>query len=435
MGIKDKAKAFGKKFKLDSHHAIERFGVFFGIFALMGTIVIAGSGAAAIKAGSDTLSHTALYNTEFTSSKTQLKGDVDGIYTNKAGDRALVMMHFGTKASISYNAADYQAFLLGSDTDLSTKTVKTGGIRGTFHVFGSTGYVGVLLEADEPFDRQVLNLTIRANAELSYDERQQATGNTDEAARDSSFSKYDQWRVFFNPGADGAEKIPALEAMNFDPARAYYDVVLKAEEAKTREKLDQKLLAMRTNLAQIQSYTSDLQTTKVDGLFLRPPSVPTTVAGDEISGASAAEAENGVSTLALETDHTVPGGFDLNWRASNVYDGYLDVLVPSGQGYVEFLAAKRQEGSDATSQQISSMKWILSDGSDLKNDYQSSDVTMRPLTNVMNNLSQAYQDYGKSKSEYQSTLLLDLLRLDVQLRDVQSNSTVNETKDFLKTLY
>ena len=81
------------------------------------------------------------------------------------------------------------------------------------------------------------------------------------------------------------------------------------------------------------------------------------------------------------------------------------------------------------------MEWILSDGSDLKNDYQSSDVTMRPLTNVMNNLSQAYQDYGKAKSEYQSTLLLDLLGLDVQLRDVQSNSTLNDSEDFLTTLY
>jgi hypothetical protein len=59
---------------------------------------------------------------------------------------------------------------------------------------------------------------------------------------------------------------------------------------------------------------------------------------------------------------------------------------------------------------------------------------MRPLTNVMNNLSQAYQDYGKAKSEYQSGLLLELLGLDVKLRDVQSNSTANSAGDFL-TVY
>lgn len=435
MGIKDKALAFGKRFKLDSHHAIERFGVFFGIFALTGAIVVAGSGAAAFKAGSDALANTALYTTEFTTSKTQLQGEVDGVYTNETGDKALVMMHFPDNAAISYNAADYQAFLLGSDTNLNSEPVDTSGIKGSFHVFGSTGYVGVLLDAEEPFDRQVLNLTVRANAELSYEEQQASSEDDDLTSGDATFQKYDQWRVFVNPGASGAEQISALDAASFDPARAYYDIVLKAEEAETRTELDTQLLAMRTHLTQIESYTADLETTKVDGLFLRPPSVPAAIAGDEVTGVSAAEAEDGVSTLALETDHVVPGGFDFNWRAGNVYDGYLDVLVPSGQGYVEFLASKREEGTDDTSQQISDMEWILSDGSDLKNDYQSSDVTMRPLTNVMNNLSQAYQNYGKAKSEYQSTLLLDLLGLDVQLRDVQSNSTLNDSEDFLTTLY
>ncbi|MEU7317906.1 hypothetical protein [Streptomyces sp. NPDC007083] len=435
MGIKDRALAFGKKFKLDSHHAIERFGVFFGIFTVAGVIVIGGTGASAFKASSDSLAHTALYTEEFTTSKTELNGDVDGVYTNEAGDKALVMMHFPANASISYNAADYRAFLLGSDSDLNSEVVETSGIKGSFHVFGSTGYIGVLLDADKPFDKQVLNLTVRADKELSYDERKQNEGSADELAGDASFKKYDQWRVFFNPGATGATEIKALDAMNFDPAQAYYDVVLQDEEQEIRDKLDRKLVAMRTNLAQIQAYTSDLETTKVDGLFLRPPSVPAEIAGDEVTGVSASEAKDGKSTLTLKSEHVVPGGFDLNWRAGNVYDGYLDVLVPSGQSYVEFLSSRRAEGSDSTSQQISDMPWVLSDGTELKSDYQASDVTMRPLTNVMNNLSQAYQDYAKSKSEYQSDLLLELLGLDVKLRDVQSNGSIHEGDNFLTTLY
>ncbi|MFB7917091.1 hypothetical protein [Streptomyces sp. NPDC056061] len=435
MGTKDKALAFGKKFKLDSHHAIERFGVFFSAFAVTGVMVIGGAGASALKAGSDALSHTALYTQQFTTSKTSLKGDVDGVYTNKQASRALVMMHFPANASISYNAADYQAFLLGSDKNLNSQAVETGGIKGSVYVFGSTGYVGVLLDADKPFGKQVLNLTVRANAELSYDEHEQNKGSADELAGDASFDKYDQWRVFFNPGATGTTTIPALDAVTFDPAQAYYNIVLHEEEEATRQELDRKLIAMRANLAQIQAYTSDLETTKVDGLFLRPPSVPETIAGDSVTGTSAAEAPDGVPTLALQTEHTVPGGFDLNWRAGNVYDGYLDDLVPSGQSYVEFLSKKRKEGSDGTAQQVSNMQWILSDGSDLKSDYQSSDVTMRPLTNVMNNLSQAYQAYAKNKSEYQSELLLELLRLDVKLRDVQSNSSVHDGSEVLTTLY
>lgn len=51
----------------------------------------------------------------------------------------------------------------------------------------------------------------------------------------------------------------------------------------------------------------------------------------------------------------------------------------------------------------------------------------------MNNLSQAYTDYSKNKSEYQSDLMLDLLSLDVKLRDVQSNSSINNGDGFLTT--
>lgn len=435
MGIKDKALAFGKKFKLDSHHAIERFGVFFGIFAVLGVVVIGGAGASAYRAGNDQLASTALYSSEFTTSKTHLKGDVDGIFTNEAGDRALVMMHFPQSAAISYNAADYRAFLLGSDTSMHSESVGTPGVAGSFHVFGSTGYVGVLLDADRPFGKQVLNLTVRANKELSYDERQQDEP-AKEAAGDATFKKYDQWRVFFNPGASGVTKIDALDATRFDPTRAYYDIVLAQEEKTIRGELDQKLIEMRTNLARIDSYTTDLQTTKIDGLFLRPPAVPTSIAGDKITGSSAGEAKDGVSTLALDTVRTVPGGFDLDWRAGNVYDGYLDVLVPTGQSYVQYFADKREAGSaDGTAESISSVRWILSDGSDLQKDYSSSDTTMRPLTNVMNNLSQAYTDYSKNKSQYQSELMLDLLALDVKLRDVQSNSTVNEGDGSLTAFY
>ncbi|MFJ2778059.1 MULTISPECIES: hypothetical protein [unclassified Kitasatospora] len=434
MGIKDKALAFNRKFKLDSHHAIERFGVFFGIFAVTGAIVISASGALAYQAERDSLSQTALYTSDFKTSKTNLDGSVDGVYTNKSGNKALVMMHFSPTAQISYNAADYKAFLLGSDTSLNSEPVSTSGIKGSFYVFGSTGYVGVLLNADRPFDRQVLNLTVRGNAELTTPGAKQPQ-SSGKLASDETFSKYDQWRVFFNPGASGAQKIAALDALAFDPAQAYYEVALKAKEAEARDALDQKLVEMRTNLTQIQSYTSDLQTTKLDGLFLRPPTVPVSIATDKITGVSAAEAKDGVSTLALQTEHVAPGGFDLNWRPGNVYDGYLHALVPTGQSYAQFFTKKRDGGSDPTSRQTSDMQWILSDGTSLTRDYQSSDVTMRPLMNIMNNLSQAYQNYSRNKSQYESDLSLDLLRLDVSLRDVQSNSTIRDDKDFLTTLY
>lgn len=423
MAFKDTIIAFGKRFKLDSHHTMERFGVVCGIFAVTAVAVFGGSAFAAWNSGKESLADTSVYTPTFTTSKTELKGDVDGVYTNQLGNKALLIMHFDKSAQISYNAADYQGFLMGSDENLNTETVSTPGISSSFHVFGSTGYIGVFFEADQAFDRQVLNLTMRANEELAFTEKDDE--QADEQASDESFAQHDQWRVFFNPGARGAEQIASLDAKSFDPARAFYDVVIKSDEQEVRTALDSKLVEMRTALSRIDSYTSDLQTTKVDGLFLNPPQVPDLIDGDAVTGQSRSEAKDGKSTLALTTETVVPGGFDFNWRSSNVYDGYLNILVPAGKSYGEFLSEKSAESTDERELGIDDIEWTLSDGSSLAQDYRTSDVTMRPLTNVMNNLSQAYADYYSAKTEYQSNLLFDLLALDVDLRDVQSNSSVN----------
>ena len=37
-------------------------------------------------------------------------------------------------------------------------------------MFGSTGYMGVVLDSDVPFEQQILNLTLRAKSELVYNE-------------------------------------------------------------------------------------------------------------------------------------------------------------------------------------------------------------------------------------------------------------------------
>lgn len=454
MGFTDQVRTLSKRFKLDSHHAIERFGVVFGVLAVTGAFVLAGSGASALKAGEDALSEKAQYTERFTTSKTELDGDVVGIYANELRNKSLVMMKFDENAQISYNAGDYAAFLLGSARDLSMEKVATPGVTAQFHAFGSTGYVAVLLEADVPFERQVLNLTLRANAELSFVE-QEAGGDAAEAlAGDKTFAKYDQWRVFFNPGASGAEHLEALDAASFIPARAYYEIVLKEAEAEARAALESKLGEMRADLAQVEAYTMDLTTTKVDGVFLRPPVVPEAIRDDEITGSTAIESEGatpapdpaptvaadgaedeGRSTLSLETDHVVPQGVDLDWRSGDIYDGYLDELVPAGDSYTDWLAAKAEEPDDDLSTQIANMSWMLSDGKDLKSDYRGSDIAMRPLMNVMNNLSQAYQDYYNDKAEYQIDLSFALLDLEVELRNVTQNSSIRQDADFLIAYY
>lgn len=432
--LKSRVTGVLKKFKLDSHHAIERFGVLVGVFAVLGVATVVPTVASAVHNNQADLASTALYTERFTTSRTDLRGDVDGVYRNDEGDRVLVLMHFAADAAISYSADDYEAFLLGSDsTGNSSEVVSTEGVTGSFYVMGSTGYVGVVLEADEPFDRQILNLTVRANSELTYSDQMSDSEALDEVVEDASFQAHDQWRVFMNPGAEGVQVIPALNGAQFDVGRAYYDIVLTEQENEIRGELDRALVQMRTHQTQIGSYTADLATTRVDGLFLRPPAVPVELEGDEIIGQTAGEAEDNVSTLELITDEVTAGGLDFDWREGNVYDGYLDSLVPGGHSYVTYLSDLNEETTSDSSltNQISAMEWILSDGSDLRQDYRSSDVAMRPLVTVMNNLTQAYRDYARVKSEYQTDLLFDLVTLEVQLRDVQDNHSIQTDEDFL----
>lgn len=443
MAIKDKAKAFSKKFKLDSHHAIERFGIFFGAFVLVGVVITGSSAASAFQSDNDALSATALYHHDFTTSKTQLEGTVDGVFRNTEGNKALVMMHFAPEAPISYDAADYQAFLLGTTPEikdgesLPAEPLKTSGIKGKFYLFGSTGYVGVVLEADQAFDKQVMNLTVRANEELTFVEQQEDGASGTELASDATFEKYDQWRVFFNPGGSEAKTIKALDTQIFDPTKAYHEVVQASEEEAVRTKLDDQLSLMRSDLTRINSYSSDLQTTKVDGLHLRAPKLPKAIAGDEVVGESAAQSKDKKSSQALKTDTVLPGGFDISWRDGSVQEGYLHDLVPAGQNYAQFLEAKSNEageGEDIKSE-ISGMKWKLSDGSNLTEDYRSSDVVMQPLMSVMNNLTQAYTDYATNKATYQVDQMLELLALDVQLQNVQANTSVSSDTTSITSLY
>lgn len=428
--MKERVSTISRQLRLDSHHAVERSGVIVGLLALIGVLVLSGAGISSVLNGRGQFADTALWTPTFTTSKTDLQGTVDGVFTNSGKDTALVMMHFDPSAKISYSAEDYQAFLLGSDEKMNVTTVSTKGVTGSFHVFGSTGYVGVLLEADEPFRAQILNLTVRANEELSFRDQLEDQG-VDEVAGDTTDVKYDQWRVFINPGVEGATTLAALDGP-FDPAEVFYELVSKPQEEAARVALDSKLLEMRTNLTQIDTYSQDLITTKVDGLFLRAPQVPPMIADDDIIGQSAAERDDGSSTLALKTDMVMPGGFDVDWRSSNAYEGYLDQVVPEGESYVSFLSRKAdEEGTTEQQMDVSDMQWLLSDGTDLARDYNTSDVTMRPLVLVMNNLSQAYQDYYENKREYQTDLTLDLLEIDVDLRNVRSNSSRYVGDDFL----
>ena len=149
------------------------------------------------------------------------------------------------------------------------------------------------------------------------------------------------------------------------------------------------------------------------------------IAGDVVEGK--ARVGETPSTLKLKTDIVMPMGYGFDWRGGSVMAGYLKNLIPDGSSYVSYLAKRSKEAPDEF--RINDMKWLLNDGTDLKADYSGSNTTVKPLTDIMNKLSTAYQDYYKDKSTYQVEQYKQLLDLEVSLRNVESNHTVNSAKE------
>ena len=442
MGIKDKSKDFAGRMKLGPHHTIERFGVIFTALTTMFALLFVGTIASAALNSRSALDTTALYTPTFTTSKTQLAGSVEGVYISKDEKRAMILMKFKDSAagSFSANAENYQAFLSGSNSKLGQEGLKTN-IEGSIVMFGSTGYMGVVLDSDQPFQQQILNLTLRANSELVYNAETSGSRIREDLRDDNSFQKYDQWRLYFNPGASQAEVSDALSGGRIDPGALYSELVIQSQEDEIREEMDDQLKQMQVDLSRIAEYNAEMDRTNVDGVRIVPPKVPAPVAGDQVLGEPAHTDKSGKeipSTLRLDTKWTSPRGYDFDWRDGSVTEGYLDEIVPQDESYVTYLANKAQagnsDGSDANQRfQPNDMEWKLSNGTDLKQDYTSSDTTMKPLKDIMNNLTQAYQTYYRNKIDYQVGSYSELLELEVQLRNVRSAQSINNSDDALLT--
>lgn len=426
MGIKDSAKALGTRFKLDSHHAIERFGIIFGAIVVSFVLIFGASGVSAYTNKQSTLSSTALYTPTFITSKTDISGNVPGVFVSSDRTRAMVLMQFNDTTQVSVNADDYQGFLTGSTTSLNPQGLKTT-VDGSVYVFGSTGYMGVMLDSDKPFTPQIMNLTMRANAELVYKEEGSTTDK--DVAGDGSFQKYDQWRVFFNPGGSQATVSTALDGTSVDVGSIFNEIVVSTEETKLRNSMDAQLALMQTDLNRIKDGTAELERTTADSgtLRLMPPKVPKQIAGDGVEGK--AKVGDVASTLALKTEYTMPLGYNFDWRSGTVMEGYLKDLIPERSNYVTYLSERAKETPDEF--RINDLQWLLNDKTDLKRDYDSGNSTVKPLFDIMNKLSLAYQDYYKDKKVYQVDLYTKLLDLEVKLRNVESNFTMNDGEEVL----
>ena len=442
-----KFKAFQTRFKFDSHHAMERFGVAVAVFSLTGAALLTGAGVSSYTNAQEQLSATAMYTQSFTTSRTQATGRVMGVYTDPSKTRTMVLLNARDEARLPANADDYQVFLTGTDRELHQHSLKGKSITARYVTFGNNAkYMAVVLDNPNGFDLQILDMTIRINREISYKEGEGAasepqsggssSSKTDPNAGDKSFQQYDQMRIAFNPVASGSINMNLGTAgTEFNAGDVYHEAVTRDSEQKLRTEMDGQLLQMKADLAKIDQYMSQISTTPVNDrgtmLRLNEPVVPDVIAGDEVTGQDAKSSKTGESTLFLSSKTVVPGGYDFDWRHGTVNEGYLDQVVPKGMSYVDFM--KSQAALSAPAPDWQKVEFTLNNGTPLSS-YTNKDELVKPFLDLRNNLITSWQTYYDHKKAYQVNSYNDLLNLEIELRNVRTTTVQNINADVL-TLY
>lgn len=403
--------------RLGKHYRIERFGISFIVLSLALIMCVSVCLMTSIEKKNVTLATQSLYTTSFSTSRTNVRGSVQGVYRSEDGKGCMVILQFDDIAKVSTNAANYQmfltsAYLSGNPFDLLYRP------SGSIYMFGSSGYMGIYLYSESGFEPQILDLVIRCNAELVS---VQASSTVSE---DASFDKFDQFRLYFNPGATNAKVVSCLNGNDFTLFDIYEELICRENEKNIRAILQEDLEAMRVSLNAISEYESRLGNISIDGANMIIPERPVGVLGDYIE-----TREDG--QLIYHCEVRAPRGVDFAWWDGSIQEGYLDDIIPDGQSYMSWLNTLNKEQGRFN---VGSVSWYLSDGSAWA-DYEGIDDAIGPAKDMNNTISlllTAYSNYHNIKSKYQQDHLRDLLALEMEARNVETNYTINASDAVLR---
>lgn len=281
--------------------------------------------------------------------------------------------------------------------------------------------MGIYLANARGFSSQILDLVVRGNAELVPNLRRGDMSQTN----DASFVKYDQFQIYFNPGAKSAKTIPALNKKEGAPKyeELFNQTVVAKQEKDLRKDLTKQLEVLSTDINKIVEFSKRAG----DNKDLQIEGMPKVIAEDVIL-----KDKNG---LRYESQHTVAGGFDFDWQSGSVKEGYLDDLLAKSKAnsYDEFFAMKAKEVRVKPDDMTYNKDWRLKDGT-LVADLNDGSATGRyqELNESISDLTQAWQSYYQDKVKYQKDLLGQLLKLEYQSKQIADRASVNASDKALQ---
>lgn len=418
------------KLMLGPHYKIERFGISFLLVCFILFIFMLMGIRYKVIADNELITNQAVYTEKFVTSRSDVSGKVVNVYNNADRTRSFVLCKFDDIAKVSLNAKNYQAFLTGANikgNSLDLKSSPTGSI----YVFGTTGYFGIYLVDYGGFPKQVLSLTIRANSEIVPVE-----GDGRMVDDDASFAEFDQFRILFNPGAQKATKVDALESGKLNILDLFNETVIDSQEKEKKEAIDKQMKLMQTDLTKIDEYETRLASIELDGVSVIVPDRPISIRGDEVVVEDEGTKQE---HLDLRADYTFPRGWRFDWYNNKISEkGYIADIIEPNMTYSEYVASIGAEADEGASELgIKDIVWFMSNGetfTDFMAKFSTDSIsneTLDSMNQAINELTEAWKEYYDHKTEYQRKLLGDLIQLDLQANSMERNYTVNNAEEVL----
>lgn len=414
-----KVKALFSKIFLDKHRKFERFGVIFGSLFLVLIIITACAFVEKSKLDNQTLVDKVIYTQEFKTSLTGIDGTVSNIYRSEDKTKLFIVLNISDISKISTDASNYQMFLTGckqSGESVTTDYLEHKAVNGSLYVFGSTGYMGIYLVDSQGFPSQIYDLVMRCNSQIV------STANTSDSkdvSRGESFEKYDQFRIYFNPGGSECDVADFLNKNDWNVVDAYEECVSRTKENELRKTLSNDVQTLKTNLSAIDEYTKRLQS-----LGVVIPDMSSLIAGDKVIEKD--------DYLIFKPNHVLATGFDFDWYNGSVKKGYLDNLCGDST-YMQYLSKKRSEVEN-TKFDTSDIIWTLTDGTPVDN-LDSTVDTNKTINDTIGLLTGAWDTYYTNKKTYECTDLKSLLYLELDTKNIKTDCTINSDKDSALIVY
>ncbi|MEK4277720.1 hypothetical protein [Paenibacillus sp. FSL R7-0026] len=390
------------RLKFGPHHRMERFTITLSA-TLAFLLLFSGLSLAQDRSNvAKQASSQARYTESFTFSLSGQRMYVDGVFGDSNHTDVLVLLRLEDPKGMSVDASNYQLFITGYDKSMES------GPKTTFSLFGSTGYGVIRFQSEEPIPKQILDVTIRANEQLTAQSGTGTSGNKNNT--DESFAKYDQGRFYVNPGADNTTTLDWLASGEQNPAKLYTALVAESKDEKIHEELKTQISEMGNLLNRAKEYTNRLVSAGYEA-----PKTPWFVEGDYID-------ENG----GLVAAKNLTGAHLIDYSTKTIREGYIKQVMGGLSEFDTYMKKKTESTNIASSsnnvvrkeqvEQVNSLK--NEDGSilDLRlvstGSSPSAQVAAKDSTE---SLLQTWRSYLSIKQKVQRDLMRSLLVLDADV--------------------